>query len=65
MIFDQRNRKNPNKPTVSPGRIKGLWWAQGIDPSGKYHADVEFSLEAAHRIATGWAANGYPSKDAK
>jgi len=65
MIRNQFDRKNPQRPTVSPGHITGLWWAQGVDPSGKFHASVEFSMEEAHKIATGWASNGYPNRNTK
>lgn len=64
-MIKQRDRKNPNRPTVSPGATSNLvWWAQGIDPNGKYHCSLEFSITAAHAVATDWATNGYPSKEA-
>jgi len=65
MIVNQFNRKNPHRPTVSKGDIAGAWWVQGIDPNGRLHASLEWTLEAAHTVATGWAANGYPNKAAK
>ena len=62
----QRNRKNPHRPTVSPAVTSTqLWWAQGVDSNGKYHCSLEYSIEAAHNVATGWAANGYPKKGSK
>lgn len=65
MIINQHNRKNPQRPTVSPGMTtSGVWWVQGVDPNGKYHANMAYSLTEAHTIATGWATNGYPKKHA-
>ena len=64
-MINQRSRKHPNRPTVSPGKTSTeVWWAQGIDPNGKYHCDLKFSIAEANKVATGWARNGYP-KDAQ
>ena len=63
-MIEQRDRKNPNRPTVSPGATSTeLWWAQGIDSNGKLHCSLEYSINAAHKVANGWARYGYP-KDA-